>query len=283
MNRVFGRILGVIIGGMLLGPLGAVLGFVVGYLFDAGKVERWLGQGNVSGQAKGDVQRVFFEATFSVMGHLAKADGRVTEREITMAKGVMSRLHLDEAARARAVEAFNRGKAPDFDLDATLDELKRTCWYKPGLLRFFLETQIQIAHADSEQLGPKKQQILQRICQHLGISGFNFSQFEQQYRAHQNYQRYQQGQAGGPGGQRQSYHGPSSASRLDDAYKVIGVAKTATDAEVKKAYRKLMSENHPDRLMAKGVPEEMVKMATEKTQQIQKAYEDICKSRGRKK
>lgn len=281
MNNIFGRILGVIIGGMLGGPLGAVVGFLIGYAFDAGKFEHWLGASSGRGEPRAEVQRVFFETTFSVMGHVAKADGRVTEREIVAAKKVMSRLGLDETARTRAIEAFNQGKTMDFDLDVALNALKKTCWYKPGLLRFFLETQIQIAYADSSVLSPHKQRILERICQHLGVSGFNFSQFEQQYRAQQNYQRYQYGAYGS--GHHQYQQQASGISRLEEAYKILGVSQTVSDVELKKAYRKLMSENHPDRLMAKGVPQEMIKMATERTQQIQKAYEDICKSRGRKK
>ncbi|MDF1760136.1 MAG: co-chaperone DjlA [Coxiellaceae bacterium] len=283
MNRIGGRILGVILGGILGGPIGAVLGFIVGYLFDSGKFMSWLTGGASAGRASAStVQTVFFNSTFSVMGHLAKADGHVTEAEIKAAKAVMDRMSLDQAARQRAIEAFNLGKSSEFNLDATLTELKRTCWFKPTLLRFFLETQIQIAFADGHTISASEQAVLTRICQHLGISNFDFSGFASQYRAQQNYSRYQQG--GQQSNQNyQQYQRAQSFSRLDEAYKVIGVAKTATDAEVKKAYRKLMSENHPDRLIAKGVPQEMIKMATERTQQIQKAYEDICRSRGKKK
>ncbi|MGJ8687769.1 MAG: DnaJ domain-containing protein, partial [Spongiibacteraceae bacterium] len=71
----------------------------------------------------------------------------------------------------------------------------------------------------------------------------------------------------------------SPAQALQDAYKAIGVEETASDAELKKAYRRLMSEHHPDKLIAKGVPEDMIKMATEKSQEIQAAYEMIKKSR----
>ncbi|MDF1653820.1 MAG: co-chaperone DjlA [Coxiellaceae bacterium] len=283
MNRIGGRILGVIIGGIFGGPIGAVLGFIIGYLFDSGKLLSWLTGGASAGRANAStVQAVFFNSTFSVMGHLAKADGHVTQAEIKAARAVMDRMSLDQQARQRAIDAFNLGKSSEFNLDATLTELKRTCWFKPTLLRFFLETQVQIAFADGHTISPSEQAVLTRICQHLGISNFDFSGYANQYRAQQNYSRYQQG--GQQSNQNyQQYQRAQSFSRLDEAYKVIGVPKTATDAEVKKAYRKLMSENHPDRLIAKGVPQEMIKMATERTQQIQKAYEDIRRSRGKKK
>jgi DnaJ like chaperone protein len=66
---------------------------------------------------------------------------------------------------------------------------------------------------------------------------------------------------------------------LDSAYKALGVQATSTDAQVKRAYRKLISENHPDKLIGQGMPEDMVKLATERTQEIQTAYDCIVNSR----
>lgn len=282
--NIAGRVLGIIIGGLLAGPIGVVLGFIVGYFIDSGRARAWMPGQKAHRADQGEVQRVFFNATFSVMGHIAKADGRVTENEIRIAKQVMDRMGLDVAARKRAIEAFNLGKSQGFDLDATLNQLKKTCWYKPSLLRFFLETQIQLAYAESQTVSPKEQAILNRICQHLGVSNFDFSAFTSQYRAQQNYSRYQHSyRQSNSQNSYQNYKRSQSVSRVDEAYKLLGVSSSAADAEVKKAYRKLMSENHPDRLIAKGVPPEMIKMATEKTQQIQKAYEDICRARGKKK
>lgn len=281
--NIAGRLVGVILGALFGGPLGAILGFMIGYYIDSGRGRSWVQGGGGTSGGNADVQAVYFNATFSVMGHLAKADGRVTENEIKTAKGVMDRMGLGQAARQRAIEAFNLGKSQSFDLDATLAELKRSCWYKPSLLRFFLETQIQLAYADGHQVSAQEQAILTRICRHLGVSNFDFAAFTNQYRAQQNYSRYQKGHQHYQGGGYQQSRRAQSMSRVDEAYKLLGVSKSSSDAEVKKAYRKLMSENHPDRLIAKGVPPEMIKIATEKTQQIQKAYEDIQRTRGNKK
>lgn len=272
-----GRIVGALVGVVLLGPIGALVGVVLGLCYDKGWFNQWFGTVPRHGaHQQSKVQAVFFNATFSVMGHLAKSDGRVSEREIQVAQQVMARMDLDAESKRRAIEAFNRGKSPGFDLDAVLNELKRTCWYRPQLLKIFLETQVQIAYSNGQHLSPSAARVLQRICQHLGVSSANFSQFEDQFRAQQNYQRYRQQSSG-------SAHAFGGQSRLDQAYRILGVDKSATDAEVKKAYRKLMSENHPDRLIAKGVPESMIKLATEKTQQISKAYEEICAARGTRK
>jgi DnaJ like chaperone protein len=69
---------------------------------------------------------------------------------------------------------------------------------------------------------------------------------------------------------------------VSQAYDVLGIDRTASDAEVKKAYRRLMNQHHPDKLIAKGLPEEMIRIATEKTQQIKQAYEQIKTDRGMK-
>lgn len=273
-----GKIVGVILGYLVGGPLGLLIGLIVGQFYDAGAFRQWAGSNVFSGfsdRKPGEysgVQAAFFEATFACMGFIAKSDGRISEREIKAAERVMQQMELKAEARARAIDAFNRGKASGFDIDGTLAQLKRTCWHHPSLLKFFLETQIQMAYADGRHLSPQARAALQRICQHLGLSTLNFDQFEQRYRAEQSYQRQRQYQSG-PGQHR-------ARSSISEAYTILGVAERADDATVKKAYRKLMSENHPDRLIAKGVPAEMIKMATQKTVRIKQAYEDIKAHRG---
>ena len=74
----------------------------------------------------------------------------------------------------------------------------------------------------------------------------------------------------------------TSAASLRQAYAVLGVEETDSDAKIKKAYRRMMNQHHPDKLVAKGLPEEMIKLATEKTQEIKSAYELIKKERGNK-
>jgi DnaJ like chaperone protein len=269
-----GRLLGLILGGFIFHGPGLIIGLIIGYLYDAGILRRWFY--DVTGQKdKGDrsyTQDIFFYTTFSVMGYIAKADGQVTERDIDYARSVMRQLNLDEAAKRRAIEAFNAGKNPDYNLDASLDTLKRACWYKPDLLKFFLESQIHMAQANGT-LGVRAQAVITKICQHFGIAASPFSQ------QHSNYSHYQQSGSDYSSYQQSTYTRPDG---LDEAYRLLGILKDATDAEVKKAYRKQMSANHPDRLIAKGVPEEMIKIATQKTQQIKKAYEDICSARGLK-
>jgi len=115
--------------------------------------------------------------------------------------------------------------------------------------------------------------ILFRICSRMGISEFEYKRLERMVHAQQSFH----GRGGG------GYSGTSQTppkNILAEAYEALGVEKTATDAEVKKAYRRQMNQHHPDKLVAKGLPEEMIKLANEKTHEISAAYEEICKARG---
>lgn len=260
-----GKVVGGAFGFLMGGPLGAILGASVGHQFDEGMQ----GMEDEDGLNPGDqhrVQMAFFTATFSVMGHIAKADGRVTVDEINLAKRVMDQLALTGEMRQTAINLFEQGKAAQFPLADVLEQFRRECHRRTHLIRMFLELQIQAAYADGK-LDPAEEHVLHQICEHLGISRFEYERVKLQFQAQQRF--YGQN------------HSPrQQVNRLDDAYAVLGVAKTATDAEVKKSYRRLMSQHHPDKLVAKGLPEEMMTIAKEKTQKIRKAYEVVKESRG---
>ena len=117
--------------------------------------------------------------------------------------------------------------------------------------------------------------MLQKVCQQLGISGIRFEMLHERIKAER---AFAQGQYQQYGGAQPHY---SDEDKLKEAYKVIGTKSSASDAVVKKAYRRLMNQHHPDKLVAKGLPEEMMRMAKEKTQEIQAAYEAIKKSRSK--
>ena len=257
-----GKVVGGAFGFLLGGPLGAILGASVGHQFDEGlhgiQIDEQLSPGD-----QHRVQMAFFSATFSVMGHIAKADGRVTTAEINLAKRIMSELALTDEMRVAAINLFEQGKDSNFPLYGVLDQFRRECHRRTHLIRMFLEIQIQAAYADGV-LDQAEEAVLRKICTHLGISRFDYESIKLQFQAQQRF--YGQDQR-------------KPAEILDDAYAMLGVPEAATDAEVKKAYRRLMSQHHPDKLVAKGLPEEMMTLAKEKTQKIRKAYEVVRDSR----
>ncbi|HIJ21552.1 MAG: co-chaperone DjlA [Gammaproteobacteria bacterium] len=253
-----GKLLGGAFGFLLGGPIGALVGVAFGHNFDKG-MERVAAS---IGWEPGNQQRIqtaFFTATFSVMGHIAKADGRVTADEIRMARAVMDHLQLDANLRKAAEKLFNEGKKSAFPLDDLLQQFRQEVGRRTTVTQMFMEIQLQAAFADGK-LDPVERKILLHIASALGISRPLYEQLESMVRA----------SAGQPPGQR-----GRQRPTLESAYETLGLKSTTSDAEIKRAYRRLMSQHHPDKLVAKGLPEEMMKMATEKTHQIRTAYETI--------
>ncbi len=253
-----GKILGMVIGFFIAGPTGLVIGLLLGHLVDQGFLRKLFTTLVHSRTNQSRVQGVFFNTTFMMMGYVAKSDGRVSENEIRAARTVMHSMGLNDSMKREAIRLFTEGKQPHFNPRATIDQLKQACLLQPNLLRMFVEIQVQMAYADGSFISERKRQVLASMCQQLGVTGFNFNQ---------HYQRYQQTPRQDP------------KQHIHDAYEVLGITASASDAEVKKAYRRLMSQHHPDKLMSKGLPPEMLKMATQKTQQIKSAYEQIRKAR----
>jgi DnaJ like chaperone protein len=259
-----GKLLGAFFGFLAAGPIGAVFGIVVGHYFDLARAGHiFIG----SPQGHTQTQDIFFRATFSILGHIAKADGRVSENEIRAASRIMQNMMLTHELKRQAIHYFRMGKDESFDLDHMLSALYAACYQQPNLLHLFLEIQLQGALADGV-VNPNKQRILEHISLRLGLNTQDFF-FRQAYQQQQQRRGYQQ-----------SYQPPPRTDHLENAYRLLGVSRSSNNLEVKKAYRKLMSQNHPDKLVSKGLPEEMIKLATQKTQEIKAAYELICKSRG---
>ncbi len=254
----WGTVIGGALGWMMGGPLGAILGAALGGNFDRGislgdKLNPQFGPG---GQER--VQMAFFTATFSVMGHIAKADGHVSPQEITAAQNLMAQMQLNAQQRKAAVQLFEQGKAHDFPLNDILLQLKQECHRRRNLIQMFVEIQIGTALADG-RIDSKEKQIIYAIGQTLG---FSIADIDHLFSI-------------ASGAQASS----NNALTLKQAYAILGVDASASEAEVKKAYRRLMSQHHPDKLVSKGLPDEMIEIATRKTQEIRKAYELIRKEK----
>lgn len=256
----WGKALGGAFGWMIGGPLGALMGIAFGHSFDRGLS----GVGSAEWAADQErTQAAFFTATFSVMGYIAKADGRVTREEIQLAEAVMDRLGLNAEMRSSAKKLFGEGKADDFPIDEVMQQFRKEAHRRTTLMQMFLEIQLQAAYADGV-MHPAEKEALVSICGHLGIPVALLDRLEEMLRA---------------GFGRSNYDAATSKTTLEDAYHLLGVDKSVNDAELKKTYRRLMSQHHPDKLVAKGLPEEMIQDANQKTQQIKAAYELIRESR----
>lgn len=261
----WGKILGGTFGMMIGGPIGALLGAALGHNFDKGLSQSGRHTKNQSGFGRQErAQTMFYTATFSVMGHVCKADGQVTDDEISLAKQVMQQMELDAAQRKAAIGLFNEGKKASFPLNDVVKQFRQEIGFRPNLLRMFIEVQIMAAYADNV-MDPAERKVLLNICKLLNISQHEFEHLC--------------AMIGGTGS------GSSKAARSDgspslkQAYVVLDIKESASAAEIKKAYRRLLSQHHPDKLVAKGLPEEMMKLAAERTHEIRKAYEVIKKAK----
>lgn len=257
-----GKAVGALLGVVAAGPVGALIGAFLGHLYDA---QAELAQADVASTEPADprrIQEAFFRSVFQVMGHLAKADGRVSEDEIRAARAIMGELRLNARETQLAQDLFAQGKRREFPLEDTLRELRRLCGDRMDLCRMFVQIQLQTALWGGS-LNEAGRDVLARACAALGVSAYEVVQMEALLRMQQ--------------GARQQ---DARVDRVAEAYDVLGVSRAATDAEITKAYRRLMNQNHPDKLHAKGLPESMMKLAAEKTRQIRAAYDVLRAARG---
>lgn len=274
---MIGKILGTIFGFMFGRIPGAILGFFVGHMFDKGYSKNFNQTGGFNrffaSQDEFKSQAIFFHSLFSVMGHVAKADGKVSDIEIQMASALMDQMNLEGETRKEAQQAFRDGKEADFALKQTVQEFKESCHGRRDILQVYLEILIQAAYVDGK-LDKSEQTILETVAQYLGFSQHDLLYLMSAFEAEM---RFRQGTGGKKNGSGTKY---SSQQSLDDAYKILGVKTSDDDKSIKKAYRKLMSEHHPDKLVSKGLPKQALELAKNKTQDIQSAYEMIKEKRG---
>lgn len=240
----------------------AILGYFIGASIDR---FRELGLGAVNPLANGQRQAVFLETTFVLMGKLAKADGRISQEEIDHVEDFIKKLGMTSEHRQQAIQQFKRGSAADFNIDETLNQFMETCGQTLHLKQVMMMYLIVMATADG-LIDQTEQQLLETIAQRLGYQAHEFQQMLEMVLNQSQFQ---------PGGR-----SATSADALADAYKALGVNEQDTDAVVKRGYRKLMSQYHPDKLIGQGVPEDMLAVATEKAKEVQLAYDLIKKQRG---
>lgn len=259
------KIIGVITGFYVLGIWGLIAGMIIGAIIDVSRASLKV---KVSHAPVGQQQQVFFQTLFLLMGRLAKVDGRVSVEEIQLANQEMDRMLLVGEAKKQAIEHFNQGKDASFDLVEVLQTFQTVVGTGTPLSQTLIELLLMLAYADGD-FGREEKAFTSQVCAHLGISVSEFEKIHWQIKQQSQFHQHRQG-AGGY---------LSEKELLQAAYDVIGTNATMTDAEIKKAYRKLMSANHPDKLIAQGVPEEMIVLAKERTQEIQASYDLIKKAR----
>lgn len=272
---MWGKLLGTCFGFMFGRWLGAIFGFWLGHLFDKSLKQDFDKVGGFQGFFKGEDlhqrQALFFSSCFAVMGHIAKSNGRVSEIHIQAATLFMNEMGLHGEDRNEAQNAFRAGKGSDFDLKESVRDFKEVFSRRYDLLQLFLEIQIQMAFSDGH-LAPQEVALLKKVSQLLGISNTHFNFILKRYQAEFKF-RQQRAQQNGDRHRDQSASQSKPEISRAQALAVLGLSEQANEKEIKRAYRKLMAQHHPDKLVSQGLPEHMMEVAKKKSQDIQAAYE----------
>ena len=260
--RIWGKLFGALMGWLLLrNPLGAALGFALGHAWDEG----WL-RPSPPAMAGGEV----IEPLFALAGSVAKANGRVSEAEIGATERLMQRMGLDLDQRQRAISSFNRGKQEQFDLDAAAVALRDWNARRGDQRLIALEVLAEIGAADGA-LAAAAEARLARIARILQVPGAALEWVLRRYRG--------AGAGHGPG-PRSGPGRPPARPTGPDPYVVLGIDATATDGEIRRAYRRQIAKHHPDKLQSRGASPEMIRVAEERAREINAAYEQLRSLRG---
>lgn len=250
-----GKAIGAFLGFAIRGLPGALVGVLIGHQFDRGLGDNSDDSDNEH-VSPSNSQSLFY-ATFAVMGHIAKSDGRVSEEEIEAASRVMKAWRLDPGQKRLAIEHFGDGKRSDFPLAQVLLQFRNdTANHRPTLLSF-VRAQLTIMLAD-HQIHPATRKRTWQVCQNLGITRVEMAVIEASLRA----------------------QSPRRGTRtLEAAYAELELSPEAGDQDVKRAYRRLVNRLHPDKLIGDDITPVEQQEAKQRLARCLDAYEMIKEQR----
>ena len=255
----WGKVVGVL-GGLATGrPWMALIGLILGHQFDRGFADRFTRFGpDISAARLEHLPEAYLRALFGTMGHLAKADGRVTEDEIRAARTIMHRLGLGPSEIRKAITWFEQGKDASFPLASTLQDLRGQSARRADMRALFLRLLMEVALSKSA-LQHTERVVIWTICKELDIGRVELAQLEAMLRAQRGF--------------RKSAAGLADSKRVSDAYAALGVDSSSSNDEIKRAYRRLMNRNHPDKLAPMNPDASVLAEAERRTREVKGAYE----------
>jgi DnaJ like chaperone protein len=260
-GRIIGTFVGAVAGVLLVSPVLKILSVAAGYFagrqFDRGFAAHRHAFEDL-GPASSRISEEYVRALFTCMGHVAKADGRVSEEEIRAARLVMHRLNLSPAQVRKAIHWFDEGKQAGFPLVQTVRELRRVHARRADQRTLFVRLLLEVVLAGS-RLRARERTLIWTICTELEIGRVELAQLEAMILAQKGFRR--------------SPAGTADTARLRRAYTVLGIDESSTNDEIKRAYRRLMNRNHPDKIAGNNPDEAAIANAERRTREIRGAYE----------
>jgi len=262
----WGKVVGALAGLATGRPWMGLIGLFLGHQFDRGFADRFTKFGpGVSNDRLEQLPQHFVQALFQTMGHIAKADGRVSEDEIRAARALMHRLGFGPLEIRQAIAWFEAGKNSAFPLKSTLRQVRAESARRAEGRALFLRLLMEVA-LSKPTLHQRERAALWTVCTELDIGRVELAQLEAMLRAQRGFRR--------------SAAGDADARRVDAAYTTLGVGKTSSNDEIKKAYRRLMNKNHPDKLASANPDAAAIAEAERRTREVRSAYE-MLKARRR--
>ncbi|HXP02055.1 MAG TPA: co-chaperone DjlA [Luteibacter sp.] len=262
-----GTLIGAVLGMWLThNLLGALVGGALGFMFDASRQQQ---------RRRAPAQGGYIAPLFALIGAVAKADGRVSEQEIAIAERLMARMGLDQNDRRIAIDAFNEGKQPEFNATMVIDELRQWVGHRRDHAFPVIDVVIETVLAEGSP-SPEKMALLRQLAFALRVSDMELMALM----AMKGYawNAGAGGRAYGGQGNGGGYVPPQRNTQGPDPYAILGIQRNADDRAIKRAYRKLISEHHPDRLG--DLPDDMRRRAESRASEINAAYERIKAERG---
>ena len=265
-----GKLIGAMIGFALFrgNPLGMAICIALGHLWDRASV-----QTHDAGQA---APLSFIAPLFGLAGAIAKSDGRVSEQEIAATEQLMARMQLSSELRAAAVAQFNAGKQPEYSSADAIMQLKIWCSGRRERAFLLVDLLLDIVCAEGP-LAPPKLALVRKLCWSLGMDERQLAAVAAMrgyaYVAPENWDEYTRAQ-----NRDRARDAPRPTAAGKDPYAVLGIERSVGPTEIKRAYRKLISQHHPDKLG--NVPDELKRRAEERAREINAAYEKIQDERG---
>jgi DnaJ like chaperone protein len=252
-----GKLIGGTIGLGLGGPLGAILGAALGHRFDKSEEKYLEGYGgrpdsgfsySVNQQQK---EMIFFVAAFSMLAKIAKADGQVTEHEIDAVQDFMEKdLKLDSVSQSAAVNIFRAAKNSSESFESFARQFYDAFREQEQILELMIDVLFRVATSDGT-LVSDEEILIENTSKLFGFSESKFDSIRSKY----------------------------TKTASNHYYAVLNCTPSDDNSHIKKQYRKLVSEYHPDKIIAKGLPDEFVEFANEKFKEIQEAYDAVSKER----
>jgi DnaJ like chaperone protein len=255
----WGKIIGTLAGLATLKPWFAVIGFILGHQVDRFLIAQFRSFEQHSSPV-GRLPEEYLQPLFQTMGHLSKIDGRVSEAEIRATRAIMHRLGLGPAKIRNAINWFEDGKRATFPLLQTVRHTRRVAARREELRVLFVRLVLEVVLAKN-RLHQKERALIWAICTEFDIGRVELAQLEAMIRAQKGF--------------RHSPAGDADAQRIRQAYRSLGVDESATNDEIKKAYRRAMNKSHPDKIASSNPDQVVIAEAEKRTREVRTAYERL--------